>query len=220
MTTIKELRTNKGDTQQHLATILGITRGAYANIEDGRREPDISTLIRLSDYFNVSVDYLINHEKGDFAMDTLGKRIAAKREELGLSQEDLAKCLSIEPAKLNYWEADESEPDFEMIEKIAKALKVMPEFLRGIWTEDMYEDFKGASEKEKLGLFEKWGVPSDLRWTYRKLCRDKADKSQKPTEDELYMIKLFQRAGDEVKTAIWSMLKNYEETEKKSSNAG
>lgn len=63
MTHIKDLRTAHGFTQQHMANILGITRGAYANIENEKREPDISTMILLADYFDVTVDYLIGHEK-------------------------------------------------------------------------------------------------------------------------------------------------------------
>lgn len=57
---IKELRKEKKATQQEIANLLGITRGAYANIENGRREPDIETLIKLADYFHVSVDYLLD----------------------------------------------------------------------------------------------------------------------------------------------------------------
>lgn len=61
MTRIKDLRIERQLTQLQMASLLGITRGAYANIENGRREPDISTLIFLADYFSVSVDYLIEH---------------------------------------------------------------------------------------------------------------------------------------------------------------
>ncbi len=63
MTQFKALRRDKGLTQQDVAALLGITRGAYANIENGKREPDFSVLFTLADYFNVSVDYLIGHEK-------------------------------------------------------------------------------------------------------------------------------------------------------------
>lgn len=59
MTRIKSLRRDEGLTQQDIATMLGITRGAYANIENGKREPDIATMFFLANHFNVSVDYLL-----------------------------------------------------------------------------------------------------------------------------------------------------------------
>lgn len=63
MTHIKELRIAHDMTQLQISNMLGITRGAYANIENEKREPDIATLIFLADYFDVTVDYLIGHEK-------------------------------------------------------------------------------------------------------------------------------------------------------------
>lgn len=64
MTQIKTLRQSHGYTQQDIADLLGITRGAYANIENDRREPDFATLLLLADHYDVTVDYLIGHEKG------------------------------------------------------------------------------------------------------------------------------------------------------------
>lgn len=60
---LKELRKAKGLTQHQLANELGVTRQAISLYEKGDREPKISTLIKLADYFDVSVDYLIGHEK-------------------------------------------------------------------------------------------------------------------------------------------------------------
>lgn len=59
MTRLKELRKAKNLTQAEVADFLGITRAAYTNIENGKREPDNSTLVRLSEYFNTSTDYLL-----------------------------------------------------------------------------------------------------------------------------------------------------------------
>lgn len=60
---LKELREAKGLSQTQLANELGISQQAYARYEKGDRKPKISTLIKLADYFDVSVDYLIGHEK-------------------------------------------------------------------------------------------------------------------------------------------------------------
>ena len=54
-----QLRKEKGVTQSRVAFDLGITTSAYANYEQGTREPSVSTIIKLCKYFNVSTDYLL-----------------------------------------------------------------------------------------------------------------------------------------------------------------
>ena len=54
-----ELRKQQNLTQQDMARILGISRQAYSNYELGNREADYTTLKKLSNYFNVTVDYLL-----------------------------------------------------------------------------------------------------------------------------------------------------------------
>ena len=56
---LKELRIAKGMTQNELAKVIGYSSLSYARYEKGEREPYISTLCKLADYFNVSVDYLL-----------------------------------------------------------------------------------------------------------------------------------------------------------------
>lgn len=52
-------RKKKGYTQLKVAMDLAITREALSHYENGKRSPDTEMLLRLSDYFDVSVDYLI-----------------------------------------------------------------------------------------------------------------------------------------------------------------
>lgn len=53
------LRKERKFSQNALALALGYSRGQIANYELGSREPDFSTLIRIAEYFDVSIDYLI-----------------------------------------------------------------------------------------------------------------------------------------------------------------
>lgn len=59
MNQLKNLRTKKGVSQQIVADYLEITRQAYSNYENGNRDPDNETLLKLAEYFEVSVDYLL-----------------------------------------------------------------------------------------------------------------------------------------------------------------
>lgn len=56
---IKELRKKNKITQIKMAMDLDMLQNTISQYENGKREPDIKTLIRIADYFNVSVDYLI-----------------------------------------------------------------------------------------------------------------------------------------------------------------
>ncbi len=56
---LKEIRKKKGYSQLKVAMDLSISREALSYYERGKRSPDINMLIKLSEYFNVSIDYLI-----------------------------------------------------------------------------------------------------------------------------------------------------------------
>ena len=59
---LKRLRCKMNLTQKEVAEILGITRTVYANYEQGFREPDLLTLWKIADFFDVSVDYLLGRK--------------------------------------------------------------------------------------------------------------------------------------------------------------
>ena len=56
---LKELRKKKGISQLRLATELNTTQNTISRYETGEREPGIDELIKIADFFNVSVDFLI-----------------------------------------------------------------------------------------------------------------------------------------------------------------
>lgn len=58
---IRELRKKKNLTMKQLGAILGLAESTISQYETGRREPDTKTLIKLSDYFGVTVDYLLGN---------------------------------------------------------------------------------------------------------------------------------------------------------------
>jgi transcriptional regulator with XRE-family HTH domain len=61
---IKELRTKKGISQQRLAELLGVSRPAISQIETGERKISAEELDSLAKIFNISVDSLLNKERG------------------------------------------------------------------------------------------------------------------------------------------------------------
>lgn len=59
---LKELRKEKGYTQEQMANILEIGQSAYAKWENDRTEPSFENLIKLADFFDVSIDWLFGRE--------------------------------------------------------------------------------------------------------------------------------------------------------------
>ena len=56
---LKEIRKKKGYSQLKVAMDLSISREALSFYETGKRNPDLQMLVLLSNYFDVSIDYLI-----------------------------------------------------------------------------------------------------------------------------------------------------------------
>lgn len=56
---LKMLRKKRGISQLKLAIDLNMNQNSISRYETGERQADYQTLIRLADYFDVSVDYLL-----------------------------------------------------------------------------------------------------------------------------------------------------------------
>ena len=56
---LKNIRKQRKLNQQKVAMDLNISREALSYYENGKREPSLSLLVQMSNYFNVSINYLI-----------------------------------------------------------------------------------------------------------------------------------------------------------------
>lgn len=56
---LKALREKRGISQLKLAMDLGLNQNSISRYESGAMEADYKTLIALADYFDVSIDYLL-----------------------------------------------------------------------------------------------------------------------------------------------------------------
>lgn len=62
---LKTIRKQKKYSQLKVAMDLSISREALSHYENGKRSPDLQMLRALSEYFNVSIDYLVNGKEFD-----------------------------------------------------------------------------------------------------------------------------------------------------------
>ena len=60
---LKKVRKEKNLNQLKVAMDLNISREALSHYENGKRQPSVDMLRKLSRYFNVSIDFLVNGEE-------------------------------------------------------------------------------------------------------------------------------------------------------------
>lgn len=58
---LRQLRQDKGVSQDELSKWLSVSRTSYTKYETGIYEPSIETLVKLAGYYGVSVDYIIGY---------------------------------------------------------------------------------------------------------------------------------------------------------------
>ena len=68
---IKAARLKKKMTQEQVAELLGVSRQTISNWENEKSYPDIISVIKMSDYYEASLDYLL---KGEQKMNTYLKK--------------------------------------------------------------------------------------------------------------------------------------------------
>lgn len=66
---IKELRKEKGLTQEQLAEQFGVSRRSVSRWETGNNLPDLDILVEMSDYFKVNLRELLEGERNGVKMD-------------------------------------------------------------------------------------------------------------------------------------------------------
>ena len=85
MKMLRILRKNKGLSMKELGEIIGVAESTISQYETGKREPDFETLLKLGEFFNVSVDYLL---RGDNPQNNKMPALTKKDER------DIAKTLA------------------------------------------------------------------------------------------------------------------------------
>ena len=106
---LKQLRKAAGLNQSEIAAMLSVGQRQVSNYESGKDFPSEKTLIQLADFFNVSLDYLLDRSDDprseEFSADRRAQRTSLKAKEIEL--------LSTIPASLlpAYNEAKEKNPE-------------------------------------------------------------------------------------------------------------
>ena len=75
---LKQLRNEKGITQERLAEILGVSGRTVSRWETGANLPDLSILVEISEYYDVEIKEILNGERKSENMDNKLKETLLK----------------------------------------------------------------------------------------------------------------------------------------------
>lgn len=79
---LKELRVKRNLYQKDVASMLGIDRTTYAKYETGDSEPNLGTLVKISEIFDVSTDYLLGKEQKERPIRVAAGRLSDRHRQL------------------------------------------------------------------------------------------------------------------------------------------
>ncbi len=89
---LRYLREQKGITQNEMANVFGISQSTVGNWEQNHRKPEIEMLVRLAEYFEVTLDNLVLQElKPNLPLYV--SNIKHLRKQYDMTQEDMANLL-------------------------------------------------------------------------------------------------------------------------------
>jgi len=104
---LKLLRNKRGLSQKELTDRLNLNRSTYERYETSTTQPDYDTLKKLADFFNVSTDYLLGHDKPVDEM----------------SEDEIDEEIKEIMKEVDVWYKDEPEDKREKLEMLRKIIK-------------------------------------------------------------------------------------------------
>lgn len=107
MNRIRELRKEKGLTQLQFCQKLNITQSTLSGWECERWQPDNETLIKLANYFDVSIDYLLGRVDKKISFAQIAKEL---RESNNLTQKQLSQQIGLSASAIGHLETGRNEP--------------------------------------------------------------------------------------------------------------
>ncbi len=160
---LRELRKEQNKTLKEVAEALGTSHQVISRYELEITQPDFETLIRIANYFNVSVDYLLGRTEIKDSQCFNNKRLLELRKSKNLTQSELAQKLNLTQQAYARYENCQREPDYKTLCSIANFFNVSVDYLLGRTDERQERAIKekGLSENEQA-LIELFNcVPED-----------------------------------------------------------
>jgi transcriptional regulator with XRE-family HTH domain len=164
---LRTLRVDQGLQSRDIANLLEIAKSTYSGYENGKSKPDYETLIKLANYYSVSIDFLLGNtevkapsgiclvpatgnvtkevekrhdEQIVGSMDMFANRLRKLRNEEILTQRELAELMNLSGATIAMYKTGKRSPDRETIIRLAKMFQVSVDYLLGVTDIRNYSD--------------------------------------------------------------------------------
>lgn len=146
---IQYLREAHGLTQSQMGEIAGVTDKAVSTWENETKVPRMGAIERIASHFMIKKSVLIDEDLGKGQ--TIGERIKERREQLQMSQDELAKRLGYKSrSSINKIEIGCQNLTQPKIKALADALDTTPSYIMG-WEESASSADNGVDDR--LALF-------------------------------------------------------------------
>lgn len=153
---IAEQRKKLGLSQEELAEKLNISQKSISKYELGDRKPQYKVLVRMAEYFGVTVDYLLRStDTQDFGICDCGNTIKELRTEAGVTQEELGMLLNVQNAAVSKYESGKVPLTGETLLKLSKIFNVSTDYLLGAEEGNTMIGGKIAELRKEQGLNQK-----------------------------------------------------------------
>ena len=83
---MKELREQKEISQKQLAENMHISQSSVSEYENGNQQPPLEMLIKLADFFDVNIDYLLGRTNIAISLNRLKERISTRAGQIPLNE--------------------------------------------------------------------------------------------------------------------------------------
>ena len=135
---LKFVRERNGISQKELSQFLGINKSTYSNYESERYIIPLKYLMLFSDYFNISIDYLLglnNNIKLKLKkcddLKLIGLRLKELRKDLNISQELLARRTENKRSNISGYEIGKYLISTKELYTICKKYNISADYLLG-----------------------------------------------------------------------------------------
>lgn len=145
---IKNLREEKGESQEKLGEAVGLSQNSISKLEKGITNLTLENLCNMAEHFNVSIDYICTGKNSDSILMLLEKYISLDYSELS-EGEDIHLKYPVLRIKRYFF-------DYLMKKATAQKDKYLPNDVKEMWiekeTKNFYEQDKNDSYSESASV--------------------------------------------------------------------
>lgn len=153
---LTKLRNEKNISMKQCAYELDIPYTTYVSYEKNEREQKAKQLMKIANYFDVSLDFLLGRTKSQNIRYNLASNLnkLLTENKSFITKKQLSQLLGVTPSAITNWTKGSNSPDIELLVKICDIFKIDINELIGI-SSDNFELSLNNHEKKVISAYRK-----------------------------------------------------------------